>query len=85
MATKRYETCYTCRYWIGQGVRERGPKGSCRRYPPVVTNRHPEGVFPISLSTDWCGEWQRALPPGLDNNSLDVEKDHGDLLADMRL
>ncbi len=59
MATKRYETCYTCRFWVGQGVRERGPKGDCRRYPPVVTARMPEGGFPVTRSGDWCGEWQK--------------------------
>ena len=30
-------TCYFCGHWIGEGVRERGPHGQCRRYPPVVT------------------------------------------------
>ena len=59
MAIRRSDTCYYCKFWIGQGVRERGPKGSCRRYPPVVTDRYPEGAFPTTLSTDWCGEWQR--------------------------
>ena len=59
MALRRTDTCYFCRFWIGQGIRERGPKGSCRRFPPVVTSRYPEGGFPITLSTDWCGEWQR--------------------------
>ena len=59
MAQRRFDNCYTCRFWIGQGARERGPKGSCRRFPPAVTPRSPEGAFPITLSTDWCGEWQR--------------------------
>ncbi len=64
MATKRLETCYSCRYWEGQGVRQRGPKGVCRRYPPMVTPRDPEGRFPITQSSDWCGEWKReSLPP----------------------
>lgn len=40
-------------------MRQRGPKGTCRRYPPVVTPRDPDGRFPITLSTDWCGEWKR--------------------------
>ena len=59
MAIRRSDTCYYCKFWIGQGIRERGPKGACRRYPPVVTDRYPEGAFPITLSTDWCGEWGR--------------------------
>ena len=61
MVVRRSDTCYFCKFWIGQGVRERGPKGSCRRYPPVVSSRYPEGSFPTTLSTDWCGEWQRDL------------------------
>lgn len=56
---KRFDNCYTCRFWEGQGIRQRGPKGVCRRFPPVVTPRNPDGVFPITLTTDWCGEWKR--------------------------
>jgi hypothetical protein len=52
-------TCYTCAFWLGQGVRERGPKGHCRRFPPAVTDRAPSGAFPLTNFTDWCGEWQR--------------------------
>ncbi|MDE1146560.1 MAG: hypothetical protein PW843_08040 [Azospirillaceae bacterium] len=59
MAVRRSDICYTCRHWLGGGVRERGPKGQCRRYPPVVTDRAPAGVFPTTMSTDWCGEWLR--------------------------
>jgi cytochrome c len=49
MAAKRPDTCYTCHYWEGQGIRQRGPKGVCRRYPPVVTPRHNDGRFPVSV------------------------------------
>ncbi|MDZ5648687.1 hypothetical protein [Nitrospirillum sp. BR 11828] len=70
MAVRRSEICYTCRHWLGGGVRERGPKGQCRRYPPVVTDRAPAGVFPTTLSTDWCGEWLR-------NAGLKPESDPG--------
>lgn len=56
---RRTEICYSCRFWLGGGIRERGPKGQCRRFPPVVTDRAPQGSFPTTDSTDWCGEWQR--------------------------
>ncbi|NYZ12080.1 hypothetical protein HL658_05925 [Azospirillum sp. RWY-5-1] len=56
---KRTDTCYTCRFWEGLGMRGRGPKGVCRRFPPVVTPRNPDGRFPLTLTTDWCGEWRR--------------------------
>ena len=59
MAVRRADVCYSCKYWVGHGVRERGPKGDCHRYPPVPTDRAPNGSFPITLMTDWCGEWQR--------------------------
>ncbi len=59
VASRRYDTCYYCRFWVGHGVRERGPKGNCRRFPPMLTARHPYGAFPVTLATDWCGEWQR--------------------------
>ncbi|MDR3517759.1 MAG: hypothetical protein P4M00_18295 [Azospirillaceae bacterium] len=58
-STRRLDNCYSCRNWIGFGVRERGPRGQCRRYPPVVTDRAPFGAFPVTNSADWCGEWQR--------------------------
>lgn len=56
---KRIDNCYSCWFWEGQGIRQRGPKGICHRYPPMVTPRNPDGVFPTTLSTDWCGEWKR--------------------------
>ena len=62
------QTCYFCRFWIGEGVRERGPHGECRRFPPVVTQRHPDGKFPRTLSTVACGEWQRMTGVAEDAN-----------------
>lgn len=61
MAAKRPDNCYTCHFWEGQGIRQRGPKGVCRRYPPTVTPRHNDGRFPVTLASDWCGEWRRAV------------------------
>jgi hypothetical protein len=61
MTVRRYETCYYCRYWLGEGIKERGPKGTCRRFPPTVTSRAPLGAFPTTLATGWCGEWQRSV------------------------
>jgi len=60
---RRSETCYSCKFWVGFGVRERGPKGQCRRFPPIVTDRAPAGTFPVTMTTDWCGEWQRPAIP----------------------
>lgn len=72
VGVRRSDNCYSCRFWLGGGVRERGPKGTCRRFPPVVTDRAPAGTFPTTLSTDWCGEWQRHAPAAsaLDDNTL---------------
>ncbi|MGQ9370310.1 hypothetical protein [Azospirillum sp. A39] len=71
---KRTDSCYTCRFWEGQGVRQRGPKGTCRRFPPVVTSRSPDGRFPVTLASDWCGEWKRdvgqAAPPEDDERTI---------------
>lgn len=55
---KIVNTCYTCRYWMGEGVRERGPHGNCHRMPPTVSDRFPDGRHPRTLSSNWCGEWQ---------------------------
>lgn len=49
--------CYSCMYWEGEGVQMRGPHGSCHRSPPTISDRAPDGKFPRTLSTDWCGEW----------------------------
>lgn len=69
---QRFDTCYTCRHWLGFGVRERGPKGQCRRYPPMATSRSPGGSFPVTNLTDWCGEWQRATGHAVHSDSDDV-------------
>lgn len=58
---RRGEVCYHCRFWLGAGPREKGPKGQCRRYPPVVTDRAPAGSWPTTGQNDWCGDWQRAV------------------------
>lgn len=58
---RRGDNCYSCRFWVGHGVRERGPKGDCRRFPPVVSDRFPFGAMPVTNFTDWCGEWQRNM------------------------
>ncbi len=55
--SKTINTCYSCKFWVGEGVRERGPHGNCHRYPPTVTDRFPDGRHPRVLSTNWCGEW----------------------------
>lgn len=59
LIVRRSDNCYSCRFWVGHGVRERGPKGDCHRYPPLVTDRFPAGAIPTTNFTDWCGEWQR--------------------------
>lgn len=59
-------TCFTCRYWYlteqGSGTGNQ----TCRRYPPTVVAEifkekpypNPEaGVWPVTSSDDWCGEW----------------------------
>jgi hypothetical protein len=56
--SKTINTCYSCRFWHGEGVRERGPRGDCHRMPPTVSDRFPDGRHPRPLSTNWCGEWQ---------------------------
>lgn len=71
---RRTDICYSCRHWLGQGVRERGPKGQCRRFPPVVTDRAPQGSFPITDSGDWCGEWLKGAVP-VDSKSRPQARD----------
>jgi hypothetical protein len=55
-------TCDTCMYWVRQkkGFLASDAQGQCRRYPPVSQGI---GVFPITESSEWCGEWSAILQP----------------------
>lgn len=48
------ESCGNCRFWFGGSARY----GDCRIRPPVVTNDDSDLHFPISSTSEWCGEWR---------------------------
>lgn len=65
---RRKERCDRCRYWTEavsnadrkslerygkEVVLERGERRICRRYPPTYPS-----LFPVTLATDWCGEYR---------------------------
>ena len=55
--------CGNCQYH--QKLEE--AHGKCRRYPPhipslALTSSGPFGIFPITLSTELCGEHRPLLP-----------------------
>lgn len=65
---RRKERCDRCRYWseaqsyadkkaleyYGKNVlMERGERAICRRFPPTYRS-----LFPVTLATDWCGEYR---------------------------
>ncbi len=65
---RRKERCDRCRYWsIASTAAEnaalrryseevplaRGERGICHRYPPPHRS-----LFPVTLATDWCGEYR---------------------------
>ena len=55
------EKCENCRFWDKmRGVKlERTLVGKCRRFPPHESNRERIcDVFPVTLQTDFCGEFQ---------------------------
>ena len=61
------ESCEKCRFWD-----ERAADGFCRRNPPIIdpkedletvgTPDYFTGMWPMTLSDDWCGEWQGKVP-----------------------
>jgi hypothetical protein len=61
------EMCMHCRFWVdGEDGRvpftDADAWGSCRRYPPVMEDRHDlHGLdhFPACKPDEWCGEFQR--------------------------
>ena len=48
------ETCGMCRFW--QKLDDTA--GRCRGAPPVFVPGRAIAVAPITLSYDWCGQWQ---------------------------
>ena len=55
-------TCADCRWWHFQATEEAGRRddakalGYCRRMPPE-RRENGVGAWPITLPTDWCGEY----------------------------
>ena len=52
--------CSTCDHWV-ENTENEGPKtGKCRRFPP----HHTHGTvykFPLTSSSDCCGEYQNVM------------------------
>lgn len=48
------KTCETCKHWA---ILPPGMKGSCRRYPPTVSNM--VRSWPETLPDEWCGEYAK--------------------------
>lgn len=57
--TDEIKSCDTCLHWKPMKDPDAGRaiKGQCRRGPPTVMDRAQDGVWPITLRTEWCGEW----------------------------
>jgi hypothetical protein len=49
--------CSSCRYW--QKVPDGSDLGRCRFSPPSAQNMLGHAVWPLTLITDWCGEYQQ--------------------------
>ncbi|MFP4351906.1 MAG: hypothetical protein ACLFRP_00360 [Puniceicoccaceae bacterium] len=56
------QTCAACKYW----QEKTGSEGECRvRAPQTISFRVDDEVrfetkFPVTQSTDWCGEFEKA-------------------------
>jgi hypothetical protein len=51
-------TCSSCVHWLR---RDGDENGKCRRYPPRFVFTDSQSEFPVTCSTDLCGE-HRKLP-----------------------
>lgn len=59
MALMPHQTCAICLFWNRE---DRGARHApCQRNPPAVVPDTVEGGYaerwPITVNTDWCGEW----------------------------
>jgi hypothetical protein len=71
------KTCSTCRYWDPEG--KVSEDIACRRYPPTTTQQERQTdkgkvkliitIWPLTTSTDWCGEWMEKIENGNQENS----------------
>ena len=61
------ETCGSCRFWRAKEGRTPDEQGDsdCRRNAPVAAPWTEDGeyetnyvIWPVTLDTEWCGEWQ---------------------------
>lgn len=57
------EECSICRYWISTS----GNFGNCRRRTPISIEEN----WPVTNSTDWCGEWTQS--PTIDPTTDAIE------------
>jgi len=52
------ETCDNCRFWAGH---DDGDGGDCRRNPPKAIENSRRGVWPVTVCSEWCGEYQKVI------------------------
>jgi len=58
VSKEKKQTCKECRFYKQYS----DVNGSCRRFPPIVTNgTQMRGYFPIVEYDDWCGEFEAKL------------------------
>ena len=84
MSEELQERCENCRFWDRDTIRD-GNLCECHRHSPTIVAAQggesdeipfcfagPEfRVFPVTLSSDWCGEFQPK--PGIKEDSVGVD------------
>ena len=75
MADTEDQKCYNCRFYKPKT----DGSGECVRFPPCIKNTESSDrsmvradMFPIVLSTDWCGEWMGTYKPDITDPSGNV-------------
>jgi len=63
------ESCLTCKYFRPNfsylPEEWQAATGICRRHSPTL-DQHDSSKYPPTLSNEWCGDYERGDPYGLD-------------------
>ena len=54
--------CEKCKFWEEADKFLGEPIGPCHRYPPITNPDKEVDSFPLTMASDWCGEFSNTAP-----------------------
>lgn len=51
------KSCHSCQFWNRANY-----TGQCRRHAPVTLGEN-RAIWPWTVETDWCGDWDQKIQP----------------------